>query len=305
MLLAWSIPAQAVTPDPKILAFIPPDTQMLAGINPAPPGNRHVRFLIITRKCALDMEDFRSLSGSDPSRHISQVLFAALSGEGGTAEEHSVLVSGHFDQVQIYRSAIHGGATRGEYRGFKVVEVKPSAGELGVDQVRWLVVSQSSVALFGTVAIVQRELEQQLAPEALDSRLVHLLAALRRDDDAWSIVLRAKNNGIRDALMALNPELARMADGKILRLGIRYGRNIEFEYAIDPALDGNDRPDADSALSPSSSFGPGSSSLFPLLKLGVTRQGGARGTLKVSAKLYDRWLDELSQHENQIRLNGP
>lgn len=304
VMFLWSAPTRALTPDPDLLALVPPGTQIVSGINPAPPGNRHRRFLLITRKCVLDMEDFRSLSGSDPSRHIQQVLFVAQQGDPPTVEEHGILVSGQFDQARIYGSALAGGATHAEYRGIHMVEIQPFARERGVDQVRWLAILQPNVLLFGTVEMVKEALDQKFARGAQDSRLMQNLAALRSDDDAWSIVMDTTNSGIRGALMALSPELAAMADGKVLRLGIRYARQIEFEYAIDPSPE-TEKPHSDSAWSPQGRPVPGLFSLLPRLKFDGTGQSGTHGMVKVSPKLYDRWLDELSGSENQHRLNAP
>jgi len=304
MPLMWSAPGRALPPDPDLLALIPPGTQILAGIIPTPPGRWHRRFLLITRKCALDMEDFGSLSGMDPSRDIHQVLFVAQQGVPPTVEEHGILVSGRFDQARIYRSALDGGARNAEYRGIHVVEIQPFARERGVDQIRWLAILQSNVLLFGTVETVKEALDQKFAPGAQDSRLVQNLAALRRDDDAWSIVVGTRNSGIRGALAALSPELAAMADGKVLRLGIRYGRQIEFEYAVDSSSQSG-KPHSDSAWSLPGRSAHGSFSLLPRLKFDGTREGGAHGTFKVSPERYDRWIDEVSHGENQQRLSTP
>jgi hypothetical protein len=303
ILLSCRPPARAVSPDPKLLALVPPDTQMLAGINPAPPGNRHGRFVLITGKSAKDMDDFRSLSGSDPSRLVRQVLFAAKSGEPSAPEEHSLLVSGHFDQARIYRSAIDGGGTSTDYRGFLVVEIKPFPRDHGrVEEVRWLVVLDSSVLLFGTIASVREELDQQLAPGTPDPRLVRMLAALRSDDDAWSIVLGAKSGGIREALIALNPDLAKLADGRVLRLGIHYAHSVEFEYAVDPSSQSPPTPASQSAqpVSPEGSF-----SLLSSLDLHSDSDGGAQGTVKVSKDAYDHWLSKVSRHGHSGGSSAP
>ena len=71
VLLLRSAPVRPVTPDQKLLRLVPPDTQVLAGINPAPPGNRHNRFVLITRENLKDMDDFKSLSGGDPTAQSS------------------------------------------------------------------------------------------------------------------------------------------------------------------------------------------------------------------------------------------
>lgn len=304
LFLLSTIASCALTPDPNLVALVPPGPQILAGISKTRPRNHHGRFLLITRNCVLDLEDFLSLSGNDPSREIHQVLLAALSGDRTASEEHGVLIAGRFDQARLNRSALDQGAATTEYRGFRVLEIQPLSRERHIGQTRWLAALPPNVLLFGTIPLVKQELDQHLAPGRQDSRLMRNLAALRSDDDAWSIVLRAKNVGIREALLALSPELASMADGKILRLGIRYALEIEFEYAIDPSAE-----DDNGTLNPAQAAPvlsePGSFSLLPRSKMNAARQGREHGTIKVSPQLYDRWIDQVCRRENQKRMGEP
>ena len=249
----------------------------------------------------MDMDEFVSLSGSDASRVIYQIIFAAKPGMAGNPEDHSVLVSGHFDRQRIYQSAINGGATSTNYHGFPVLEVKPFRhNENGMDEVRWLAVLDSGVLVLGSIAIVKEELDQQLASTVPDPRLMQLLAALRRDDDAWSVVLSGRSYGVREALMALSPELAEMAAGKTLRLGIRYARSVEFEYAIDEASENQPVLEPNSGSSTALRAPPGSFSLLGSLQLQSNRAGGIQGVIKVSKERYDRWVSELSRRRREI-----
>lgn len=304
LFLLSTIATQAMMPQPNLLALVPPGTQILAGINNTRPQNHHGRFLLITRNCVLDFEEFSSLSGNDPSREIRHALLAALPGDLPASEEHGILIAGRFDQGRLNRSALDQGATTTQYRGFTVLEIRPFPRQRHIAEIRWLVALPPDVLLFGTIPIVKQELDQRLAPRMQDSRLLRNLAALRSDDDAWSIVVKANNGGIRDALRALSPELASMADGNILRLGIRYARKIEFEYAIDPSPDKDNPPAIPVRVTPALAA-PGSFSLLPPLKMNPARHRGAHGTVKVSPQLYDRWLDEVSRRENQEWMTEP
>jgi hypothetical protein len=44
---------------------------------------------------------------------IRQVIFVA----GGSDVEHSILMSGHFDQTRIFKTAVNNGAAVSEYKG--------------------------------------------------------------------------------------------------------------------------------------------------------------------------------------------
>ena len=252
------------TYDPRLLALVPPGSQNVAGLNPAPPNNWHARFLLITRRNAMDMEDFLALSGGDASRVLHHVVLAAEAAIPGRPEQHSLLASGHFDQARIYQSAIEAGAASLDYRGLGVVAINPLPRERNeMDEIRWLAVVDSSLLLFGSAASVQLELDRKLIPGTVDPELARMVTGLRRDDDAWSVVFSVrKEPAIRSLLTALNPELARVAAEGTLRFGIHYGRMIEFEYAVEPSLDSGDQGVSDLVGSFEPSKGPASFSLF-------------------------------------------
>jgi len=172
-----------------------------------------------------------------------------------------------------------------------------------MDEVRWLAVLDSSVLVLGSIASVMEELDQWLNPAAPDPRLMQMLGALRRDDDAWSIILGGNSSRVRESLMALNPDLAKLADGRVLRLGIRYAHSIEFEYAVDPSSEGPEM-EPDSRSGTSTVAPPGSFSLLSSLQLQSNGDGGAHGTVKVSQERYDRWLSELWRWSHQNRSSG-
>jgi hypothetical protein len=117
--------AWAVSPDPKLLSLVPPEAQIVAGMQAPVGGDQPASFLLITRNNNLDLEDFFALSGADSTRVMRQVIFLAAGDTGGTLTEHSLLVSGHFDEAKIFRSAKDGGALSLKYRGIRVLEVQP------------------------------------------------------------------------------------------------------------------------------------------------------------------------------------
>jgi hypothetical protein len=185
----------AVTPNPKLVALVPPTARMVAGMIAPQRGRVPTSFLLITHNNLLDLNDFIALSGADNSRVIEQIIMVASDG-GGAFAEHSLLASGHFDQGLIYRSANRSvGASATKYRGIPVLVVQPFARESGsFHDVRWLAMMDSNLAVFGTIASVQRELDRHLDRSVADPALERRLAHLRRDDATWCVATLPDHN---------------------------------------------------------------------------------------------------------------
>jgi hypothetical protein len=218
--------------------------------------------------------------------------------------EHSLLVSGHFDQARIFRSAMDGGAFSAKYRDIRVLEVQPFARERGTfSHTRWLAMINSEVAIFGTVAIVKRELDRYLDKSTADASLTRKLADLRRDEETWCVLTEVPKNGeISDALDALDPtlgELIRAGDG--FEFGIHYGRHVEFEYEATPVSSGASEATSNSLVRSLSGQEPQESTFLPQSAVGSNR-GSAHGVVKVSKSRYDAWLAEVSARRARIAV---
>ena len=212
MLLFLPISA-AVTwasPDPSLLSLVPPGTQIVAGMTNQVPRGQPDGFLLVSQSNAVDRSDFLSLVGVDDSRIIHQIIFAAGGADPSTLGEHSLLVSGHFDQTRIFKAALDNGASVSEFSGIRVLVQQPLAREVGTfKDVRWLAVIDSTVALFGTISSVQQELARHLAGSAVDPSLMQKLARLRREDATWSVLGAVKpNDQIKHVLGSLDPTLS-------------------------------------------------------------------------------------------------
>jgi hypothetical protein len=287
----------AVTADPKLLSLVPPGAQIVAGMNAPSLGGQPDSFLLMTHNNTVDLEDFFALSGADSSRIIHQVIMVATEGDMGALAEHSLLASGNFDQARITRSAADGGATPGEYRGIRVLAVQPFARERGAfNDVRWLAMIGSDVALFGTIASVQLELDRHLARSTADPSLMRKLARLRRDDETWCVLAAFVHNyETRRALSSLDAMLADPShDGDAFQFGIHYGRHVEFEYEITAASSASAQAISSSLPQSLAGTARGSSQLRGS---DMTPAGGAvHGVVKVSRAQYDSWLAEVLAH---------
>jgi hypothetical protein len=278
----------AVTPNPKLVALVPPTARMVAGMIAPQRGSVPTSFLLITHSNLRDLNDFIALSGADNSRVIEQTIMVASDG-GGAFAEHSLLASGHFDQALIYRSAYKSvGASAANYRGIPVLVVQPFAREReNFHDVRWLVIVDSKLAVFGTMASVQQELDRHLDHSVADPALERRLAHLRRDDATWCVATLPDHNGeIQAAFEMLDARLAELLrPGETLEFGTHYGRQVEFEYEVG-LTSSHDVESVMASLQPPVT----GSSLLPVAEL-TKIDGGIRGVLKVSKDRYEAWKE--------------
>jgi hypothetical protein len=246
----------------------------------------------------IDRRDFFSLAGVDDSMMIHQMIFAAGGSDTSNSAEHSVLMSGHFDQTRIFKAAVQNGATVTEFRGFQVLVQHPFERELGTfKDVRWLAVIDSSVALFGTRLSVQQELERHLAGSPVDPSLMQKVARMRRDDATWSILeVFRRNDEIEHALGSLDPILAKLLhDGKSFQLGIRYGRKVEVEYAGTVPSSVSAPAISNSSLQFLTGEDRKGSSLLPGIEHLAEDRAFVRGVVKIEMTRYAAWMAQFAR----------
>jgi hypothetical protein len=294
-LLACTV-SPALPSDPRLLSLVPPDSQIVGGAV-APLQERHRgNFLIFTRATTLDLEDFFAIVGADASHEIQQVIYAASAGDDGTSAEHSLLVSGHFDTDRVYRFAKATSTTR-DYRGVGVVIIHPFEREhafLHAD--RWLAIIDSRLAIFGTKSSAQLEIDRYLNGTVADQSIVQKLSQLQNENETWclisSLVLGAEIPRIMRNLDPAFGEINKNSDA--LLFGIRYGRQIEFEYVVDALSN----PQADPVPSPSLErlFNPSNGGSSLTSHSTMTSVRGFRRVVKISKVRYGRWLADLTPH---------
>jgi hypothetical protein len=284
--------ASAMPPDPRLLSLVPRDPQLLAGISSSP---RESHFLLFTGNNEVDVQDFVALSGVDDTRDIRQVILVASLNVAGQAE-HSLLASGHFDQARIFTAAVQNGATVSEYRGIKLLVLQPFARERAVlEDVRWLAILGSGVALFGTTASVQEEMDRYVDRNAPDPWLTQKLARLHSDDETWCVVENVALNGdAQRALSRLDTTLAGLTgNGDAFQFGIHLGRRVRFEYEITRASGGSPQPIFDRLVRSIAGEGTKHASLLAASEAS-TDGGSERGELQVSRARYEAWIKEVS-----------
>jgi hypothetical protein len=286
-------PVSAVTPNSRLLSLVPPSAQVVAGMSASSTGGQPGSFLLITHNNSMDLDDFVALSGGDPTRVIEQVIMAAADGRGPLTE-HGLLASGHFDQARIRRSTA--GASDSLYREIPVLVVQPFARErASFNDVRWLAIIDSKIAIFGTISLVKQELDRYLSRSVADPFLVQRLGRLRADDDTWCVLTRhVYGDTIGDVLELLDAKLAdSLEDGDTFLFGIHYGRRVEFEYEFDtPRSVGADAVSR-SLVQSLAGRDVTDSSQFAASTVSQSDRV-VHGALKVSRARYDAWLEEVA-----------
>ena len=228
---------------------------------------------------------------------IHQMIFAAGGSDASRSGEHSILMSGHFDQARIFKAAVENGATVSEFRDVRVLVQQPFERELGTfKDVRWLAVIDSNVALFGTMFSVQQELDRYLAGSTVDPSLMQKLARLRRDDATWSVLGVFKSNDeIEHALGSLDPNLANLIhDGNSFQFGVRYGKKVEVEYEVTVPSSASAQAISNSSTQSLVAGSRKGFSLLPRLDLTEDR-ASVRGVVKVAMTRYAAWLAECAR----------
>jgi hypothetical protein len=297
-----ALPAWAVSPDLKLLSLVPPHAEILSGIKPSPSKEQSNRFLLATKQDKIDMDDLAALIGVDSNRGTYEILLEAARDHSGRLNEHSLLVSGRFDQARIFRSAVSNGATVTKYRGVDVLVVVPFLRERGVlDDVRWLAILDSGIVLFGTISSVEEELDRYLSHSSAEPFFRRSLGRLKRNNETWSMLLASSGNAQTPiAIKSIGPALPGVIPmGSTLAFSTHYGSQIEFEYDLSASSEADIQASSHSlsltflgSTAKTSSFLSESKSSRPEYDL--------HGEGKLTKEQYEAWMAEIAA-KNAVR----
>lgn len=300
--------AWAVSPDPRLLSLVPPHAEILSGIKPSPAKDQPNRFLLATTQDKIDMDDLAALSGVDSNRSVHEILLEAARNHSGRLNEHSLLVSGRFDQARIFRSAVSNGATVTKYRGVDVLVVEPFLRERGVlDDVRWLAILDSGIVLFGTISSVEEELDRYLSHSSADPSFRRHLDRLKRDNETWSMLLASSGNAQTPvAIKSIEPVLPGVIPmGSTLAFSTHFGSQIEFEYDLSASSEADIQSSFHSlsltflgSAAKASTFLPEPKSSRPEYDL--------HGEGKLTKERYQAWMAEIAaMHPGRAASGAP
>jgi hypothetical protein len=296
--------ASALPPgaDPGLLSLVPPGAAIVAQVT----YGTEPTYLVLTRNNTADLMDLQSISGVDPTRTIGRTIFVAARGSQGLISEHSLLASGHFDTRHIFKSAMENGASKSEYLGTPLLIIPPLERDKGIsDDVRWLAVIDSQIALFGTIPMVREELGRYLARSSADLTLIRRLSHLHATDESWCVLTPTVYNReiVRRTLAALDPGLGRpdhANDGLIL--GIHFARQVEIEYeSIPDSRDSEEsQPETQPGYSPAPPERPPTASYFVSY-----RDATLPKVIRLSKKQYHEFIAQEQAREQAHGARRP
>jgi hypothetical protein len=248
--------------------------------------------LLVTRNNRADLEDFYAITGADTSRRIDNVVLLATAGPAGALSQHSLLVDGHFDAAAIFKSAAQDQATTQTYHGLSILALPALAREADTPhEVRWLAILGSDIAVFGSPASVQQELNRYCDKSEPDPLLIERLGRLGREQDAWSLIPSPRHDDfIPRVLGQLDPRLGAVAhQGESMQYGIHFGKHVE----ITASANADTQPETDQPFPSKPLSPPALASSF--LSRSLVSAANEPVTVKVSRRRYQDWLARYSQ----------
>jgi hypothetical protein len=166
--------------DPGLLALVPPDATVLAGIN-VDQAKMSIYGLYMLGQMNVDDAGFQKFineTGFDPRRDLRQIL-SATSGDA-TASKTVILGRGNFDASKISTASQAEGAKVSKYNGVDIIV------HSGTDMTGALAFLDSTTAIMGHVDAVKAVLDRkgQTMPGLADG-VVTRIKTLSVSNDAW------------------------------------------------------------------------------------------------------------------------
>jgi hypothetical protein len=276
----------------RLLRLVPANAAIVAGIQDPHHGDQSGRLLIVTNNNNADVSDWIALTGVDGRQQVDRLITVAMPSPRGDLAEHLLLARGSFEGGRILNQAERNGGGRSEYRGVRIVELKPfQREEKEMIDTRWLTVLDDNTAIFGTPTIVKSALDRYLSSSGADAALVKQLMTLRRDVNCWSILAMPGAVLARHLRAGVVDETGAMLLRRIsnVAVGMHYGSKERVDFSI-----GTNSPEAATALAAAMD---GRSHLLPIADRLQTRFSGVsveqnevRGSVRVKEEEFGSWL---------------
>jgi hypothetical protein len=281
----------------RLLRLVPANAAIVAGIEDPHHGDQSGRLLIVTHNNNVDLDDWIALVGVDGRQEVDRLIEVAMPSPLGDLAEHLLLARGSFEGGRILNQAERNGGVRSEYRGVRIVALKPfQREEKEMTDTRWLTVLGDNTAIFGTPVMVMRALDRYLSSSVADAALVKQLMTLRPDVNCWSIL------AMPGAVLArhLRAGVVDVSSDTLLRgvsnvtVGVHYGSGIHGSgERVDFAI-GTNGPEAATALAAAmdgwSHLMPIADTLWARSSSVSVKQNEVRGSVRVKGKEFDGWL---------------
>ena len=286
-----TVRAFAAPNDSQLVRMVPAGAEIVSGIaDPGTPGATG-RILVATESNNRDFNDCLALLGIDGDKTIEEVVESASSSVAGDVSNHLLLLRGRFDHARIFKAAIENRATRRDYNGLSLLVIPPFQRERQqINQVRWLAILNDRILVFGVPGTVANALDRYAHNEQTDPILARRLAQFRTDVNCWSVI--AMPFPMLESHLALyllsESWKATLRDVDELAVGIHYGYYDRVDFTVH--VDGSDgsvgRLMAEGQLIRASVT---SAREFQVESL-PTNENRLRGSFKVRATEFDRWL---------------
>jgi hypothetical protein len=276
----------------RLLRLVPANAAIVAGIEDPHHGDQSGRLLIVTHNNNVDLNDWIALAGADGRQEVDKLIEVAMPSPRGDLGDHLLLARGSFEGERILNQAEGNGGVRTEYRGVRMVELKPfPREEKEMLDTRWLTVLDDNTAIFGTPAMVKSALDRYLSSAAADGALVKRLMALRPDVNCWSILTMpgaVLTRHLRAGVVDESSDTLLRGVSNVT-VGVHYGSKERVDFSI-----GTNSSEAATALAAAMD---GRSHLMPIAETLRTRFAGVsveqnevRGSVRVKDKEFDGWL---------------
>jgi hypothetical protein len=280
----------------RLLRLVPENAAIVAGIEDPhhgnqSGGNQSGRLLFVTNNNNADLKDWIALVGVADKQEVDGLVEVAMPSPRGDLADHLLLARGSFEGARILNQAEGNGAGGREYRGVRIVELKPfQSKEKEMIDTRWLTVLDDNTAIFGAPVMVMRALDRYLSSSATDGALVKRMMTLRPDVNCWSIL------AMPGAVLARHlPTGVVASSDTVLRgvsnvtVAVHYGSKDRVDFSI-----GTNNPEAATAFAAAMD---GRSPLMPIadtlparLSAVSVEQNEVRGSVRVKDKEFGSWL---------------
>jgi hypothetical protein len=219
----------------KLLRLVPANAEIVAGIQDPHHRDQSGRLLIVTHSNNVDLKDWIGLMGVDDRQEVDRLIEVAMSSPRGRLSEHLLLARGSFNGRRILDEAERNGGVEIEYKGVRLVTLKPFAREQKeMRDTRWLTILDDNTAVFGTPITVMGALDRYLSSSAADSQLLKRLAELKPDLNCWSVLTmpgavlsRHLRAGVLD-----NAGASLLRDVSNVTVGVHYGAKERVDFVL-------------------------------------------------------------------------
>jgi hypothetical protein len=218
----------------KLLSLVPAGSEIVAGLENRHDAASSGHLFLTTRNNRLDLDDWLALAGVDTARIFDEVIEVAGSVSSARLAEHLLLVSGRFDRERIFRAAEQNGSQAIDYKGYKVLVIKPFERELReMFDTRWLIILSNQTALFGTPLWVQESLRRYATHALPDMILEERLLQLHPDVRCWNVLVQSKTQTKSITFARPRTAWARlMDDAEVMLVGARFGPSTRVDFMI-------------------------------------------------------------------------